>query len=102
MEIKIEADDVERLVKDSLVKAGLGKTISEAVSKAFSGYDNPVEREIKKYVAEIASTLIRERFTVQIKESVALEVENRVTGELINKTVKEAMKRIERAAEDRL
>lgn len=100
MNIEITPDDVEKLVKDQLVKAGLGKAISEAVARNFSGYDNPVDKEIKKYVGEVVSSLIREKYAEQIKVAIATVVEERVTQSMIDETVDTAMSRIEKAAND--
>jgi len=47
MKIEINADDIEKLVREELVKAGLGKVIAEGVQKALSGYDSPVEKALK-------------------------------------------------------
>jgi hypothetical protein len=50
MEINITPGDVEKMVKDSLVKAGLGKAITEAIQKALTGsYNNPIDEAIKRF-----------------------------------------------------
>ncbi len=100
LEFNITPEDIEKLVKDSIMKSGFGKTIEEAIKKAFSGYDNPIDKEIKNYVGQMCSQIIREKFAPAIKEAVSKEIEARVTQEIIDKTVSEAVKRMERAAEE--
>ena len=100
MEVNITDEDVERLVKDTLIKTGLGKAIADSVRRALSGYDSPVDRAIKAYVAFVAGELVRERFTEQIRVAVAAAIDARVTTELVNTTVNTAIERMVRAAED--
>ena len=101
IELNITAEDVETLVKDSLIKAGLGKVISDSVAKALSGYDSPVEKAIKQYMGEVAATLIRVKFADQITDAVRTAIEVKVTAEMIDMTVNTAVEKMARAAEDR-
>lgn len=101
IELNITAEDVEALVKDSLIKAGLGKVISDGVAKALGGYDSPVDKAVKQYVAEVAETLIREKFADQIKDAVRATIEAKVTDEMIARTVDAAVEKMARAAEGR-
>lgn len=83
MNINITPEDVDALVKDALLKAGIGKAITEAVAKTLSGYNNPIDENLKRYVGEVAGELIREKFSAQIKVAVAAQIEAKVTHELI-------------------
>jgi len=101
MKIEINADDIEKLVREELVKAGLGKVIAEGVQKALSGYDSPVEKALKEYMAEVARRLIREHFTASIEESIMAHIRAKVTAEAIEKIVDASVNKMVRAAEDR-
>lgn len=101
MEITLKPEDVDQLVRDTIVKAGIGKTITEAVHKALTGYNSPVEEQLKAYIGRVARELIEGLYADQIKASVAAEIEKRITKELIDTTVAKAMEKIERAAQDR-
>lgn len=100
MQINISAEDVERMVKDELVKAGLGKAIAEAVQKTLApGYNNPLDTAVSKYVGEVASRLLRETFAETIEHSVAAAIKARITVEFIDKVVAEAVAKMVRAVD---
>lgn len=101
LELNITPEDVEQLVRDSIMKAGFGKAVEEACKKAFSGYDNPVEKEVKRYVAEVAAELVRAQFRDQVVAAVAAAIEAKVTPQLIDTVTAAAMDRVVRAAEDK-
>ncbi len=101
LEINITPDDVEQLVKDAILKAGLGKAVQDAITKAFSGYDSPVDKEVKAFVSQIVASVIREKYALVITEAVTRVVQERITVELIEKTTATAMDKIVSAAEGR-
>lgn len=101
MNINITPEDVDALVKDALLKAGIGKAITEAVAKTLSGYNNPIDEKLRLYVGEVAGELIRAKFATQIKEAVAVQIEAKVTKEVIEKVTTAATEKMIRAAEDR-
>jgi hypothetical protein len=101
MEITVKPEDVDAFVKDALIKAGIGKMVSEAIAKTFSGYNNPIDEQMKNFVASVARQLITERFSEQIKTAVAAQIEARVTNEMINNVVEVAVQKMAKAAEDR-
>lgn len=101
MNIEIKPEDVDALVRDALLKAGIGKTITEAVSKALSGYNNPVDEKLKLFVGEIAAELIREKWGSEIRASVARHIEALVTQEIVDKTANQAVEKMVKAAESR-
>jgi hypothetical protein len=101
MKIEISADDIEKLVREELVKAGLGKFIAEGVQKALSSYDSPVEKALRQYMSEVATRLIREHFTAHIEEAIMTHIKAKVTTEAIDKIVDTAVTKMVRAAEDR-
>ena len=100
IELNITPEDVEALVRESIMKCGFGKAVEVGIQKAFSGYDNPIEKELKNYVSEVCRVLIREKFSEQIKSAVAKAVESRVTDDLVNQTVNTTMEKMIRAAEN--
>ena len=100
MEINIQPKDVDRMVKDSILKSMVGAAINESVSKCFGGYDSPIEREVKKYVGEIVSQLLREKFSAQIKKLVEGFIKERVTNELLQKVTDTCVDRMIKGAWD--
>lgn len=99
MQIDIKPDDVDAMVKDALLKSSFGKIIQETMAKAFSGYDNPFERQIKAVVGEMCGQILREKYTTQIRELVSSHIEKNVTQELLQKMTDTAITKIIRAAE---
>jgi hypothetical protein len=89
------------LIKDQLIKAGLGAAITKAIQNALSGYDSPVDKAVKDYVGQVASILITEKFSAQIKDAVAAAIETKFTDVVINEIVGAATERMVRAAHDR-
>lgn len=100
-EINLTPEDIDALVKDSIMKAGFGKAVEDAVKKVFTGYDNPIDAQLKKYVAEVAAQMIRERFADQIKAAVAQEIEARVTKDIVDIVVAASVSKMIHAAEER-
>jgi hypothetical protein len=102
IELNLTPEDIDQLVRDSLMKAGFGKLIESNVQKALqSGYDNPIDKAMKAYVTEVADELIRTKFTVQIREAVNKLMEQMVTQELLNKVTGAVVKKMVDAASDR-
>ena len=101
MKIEINADDIEKLVREELVKAGLGKVIAEGVQKALTGYDSPVEKALKQYMGEVAGRLIREHFTAHIEEAILAAIRAKVTTEAVNTLVDAAVGKMVRAVDER-
>ena len=100
LEINIKPEDVEIYVKEALIKSGIGKSISEGVSASLRGYDSPVEKAIKKYVGEIAESLIRDKYSEQIKQLVQEKIATMVTDDLLktiaDKTIDTMIRAVER------
>ena len=102
IEINLTADDIDLLVKDSIMKAGFGKAIEEGVRKAIApGYDNPIEKATKAYVLEVCDSLLRERFADQVRAVVTATIEAKVTQEVVQKITDVAVEKMVRAASER-
>jgi hypothetical protein len=100
MQININAQDIERLVQDELIKAGLGKVISEAVQKTLqSGYNNPIDDAIKRYVLGVAERMLREMFAEQLDAAIAEAVKKHITTDAANKLIESTITKMVRAAE---
>ena len=61
MELKLLPEDIDKFIKEAVLKSALGKnieqTINKAVSDAIDRYDSP----IKKLVNEVIASLIKEQ-----------------------------------------
>lgn len=100
MQIEIKSEDIEKMVREELIKAGIGKVIVEGVHKALTGYNNPVDTAIKLYVGEVAAKVIREHYAAQIDEAIVKTIREMMTPELIDKVTDATVKKMVRAAAD--
>lgn len=101
MDIQITPDDVQTMVKDAILKAGIGKLISEKVNETLrSNYSNPIDHAVKAFVSELAVSLIRDKYAASITEMVRVEIEARITKEMLQKFIETAVQKLERAARD--
>lgn len=102
MQLNLTPDDIDALVKQTILKSGVGKAIEEAITKALTGYNSPVDAAVKAVVQEL---LVRELQTgawnEKIQTAVRAAIEARVSAETIDRIVTESINKIERAANDR-
>lgn len=101
-EVNITPEDIDSLVKDSILKAGLGNAIQTIINDTLkiNNYSSPVKDKITNYVSEVCNEIIREKYAAQIREAVSKHIEESVTTEIINKTVSHAVQKMVRAASD--
>lgn len=98
IEINLSPEDIDTLVKDSIMKAGFGKAVEEGVKKALAqGYDNPIEKATKAYVFEVCDSMLRERFADQIHTVVTAAITSQVTAEVIERITNTAVEKMVRA-----
>lgn len=54
MEIEIKPDDIDKYIKDAIIKSSIGKNVIDAINKAikdlFGGYNNPIERFVSEEI----------------------------------------------------
>ena len=101
LEINLSPEDIERLVKDSIMRSGFGAAVEKALRSAMSGYDNPIEKSLRQYVGSVCDELIRAHYADKIKAAISSHLEKSITTELVEKTTSEAVRRMVKAAEDR-
>lgn len=100
IEINMTPEDIERLVKDSIMRSGFGAAIEKALASALSGYNNPVEAQLKAFVGQVAGDLIREHYGEKIKAAVQAYIEKSVTDEIIESTTRAAVEKMVSAARE--
>jgi hypothetical protein len=100
IEINMTPEDIERLVKDSILRSGFGAAIEKAITGAFTGYNNPIEAKLKEFVGVVAGEMISEHFGDKIREAVKVHIEKMVTDEVVEKTTSAAVQKMVRAAEE--
>ncbi len=98
LELNIKPEDIERLVKDSIMQSGFGNAVTAGINKALSGYNNPVDDQIRQYVGRVAAELISEKYAEEVRSAVSRHIEAKITTELIDKVTEAAVLKMERAA----
>jgi len=100
MELTISPEDIDRLVRETIMKSAFGDTITKAVNNALSGYNSPVDDAVKKLVGSVATDVIREKFDEEIRALVTAAIEKRVTQSMLESIVDAATERMARAVKD--
>lgn len=101
MNIQINAEDIDRFVKEALVKSAIGDTVQKALNEAINGYSSPLRNQLQHTIAVYAREVIEERFGETIREQIAAHIEKAVTAELTEKVVSESVNKMVKAMEDR-
>ncbi len=100
MKLEITPENIDSLVKDAVLKSAFGQTIEKAVNSALTGYDNPVEKQMKIFVGQLCYEVIREKFSDKIRSLVTEAVEKSLTDvamqSVTEKIVEQMMKNIDR------
>jgi hypothetical protein len=98
--INLTPEDIEKLVKDSIMRAGFGQAIEKALAGMLTGYNNPIDAKLREHVALIAGQLIREHYHPMIRAAIDKYLKEKLTQEIVDKTTSEAVGRMIRAAEN--
>lgn len=101
IEINLKPEDVENLVRDSIMKSGFGAAVTKALSNVLGGYNSPIEAELKAYVTTIVRDLLATQYGEQIKTAVIETMRTKVTDEILKKFTDTAIDKIVAAADDR-
>lgn len=103
MEITIKPDDVDKLVREAILKSALGEGIAKAVKDLLTpgnGYRaTPVEDAIKAYVAQIARDVLTEVYADQIRAEVTKQLAEKVTPQFVEQLSSGSIQRMLTAAE---
>lgn len=86
MEINLLPNDIDKLIKDTILKSALGKNIQQTIDKAMSDcldrYDSPV----KKMVQEVVESIVKEHFSKEEnRKNIYDAIVKYLTPELIDK-----------------
>lgn len=102
MKIEINAEQVDQLVRDTILKAGIGKAIEGAVSRAFGNtYDNPIEKELKSYITTVVRKLLETEFKDKVDMAVREAIAAKLTEPIVAKLAEATIDKIVKAADER-
>lgn len=101
IEINLTTEDIDQLVKDSIMKAGFGKAIEMGIQRAMApGYDNPIDKSVKAYILVVCDQLLREQFSGTITRVVTAAIEVHVTDAVIKQIAQTVVEKVVRDATD--
>ena len=83
--ISISNEDVERIVKEQLVKSGLGKAIDAATARAMNPWDLEIPGAVAGYVREVAQQMLRGEAGQPIRDAVAEAIRAKLTPEFVER-----------------
>lgn len=101
MDLKLNADDIERLVKETILRSSFGTAVANAVTKSLSGYNSPVDEAVKVSIrTTVAELLEGPDYKPQIEQACRDAINARLNKELLAKLAESTIQKIERAASD--
>jgi len=85
MELKLLPEDIDRLIKETVLKSALGKNIEQTIDKAVSNAINDYHSPIKQLVNEVIRELIKEQLQKpEYRELITDSIINRITPKAID------------------
>ena len=91
MELNLTPEDIEQLVKNTIMKSGFGAAVEKSVTAALGGYNSPIDKAIQEYVLNLARNLVHEKLGDQIKPMVVAAIEAKVNEDFLNQVVTRVM-----------
>lgn len=99
-ELTLGPEQIEALVRDSIMKSGFGAAIETAIAKVMSNHRNPVEEALRDYVQRVVVNMLEGELGERVRESVNAYVLKEVTTEFLDKITEVAVEKIKRAADE--
>jgi len=95
MELKLLPEDIDKFIKEAVLKSALGKnieeTIDEAVSNAINSYNSP----IKRLVNEVIASLIKEQLDrPEYRQLITDHIVKRITPTTIDDILKYGIEKL--------
>ena len=92
IQIDVKPEDIDEMVRDAVINAGLGKLIADVLGKQIdiTGYNSPVKKEIDAFIARTARAIIEEKF----KDEVVAEVTKQLSEVINNDVIANATRKV--------
>lgn len=96
IEVNITPQDIDNLVKESILKAGLGTSLQKVINEslAVNSYNSPIKKAVEEYVLKVCTELVRDKYADAVKLSVSKAIEAMVTKEIIDEVVDKSVKKM--------
>jgi len=85
MELKLLPEDIDKFIKEAVLKSALGKNIEATIDKAVSNAVNEYNSPIKQLVNEVVRELIKEQLAKpEYRQLINDAIVNRITPKAID------------------
>jgi len=102
MNITINADDVDKFVKEALLKSAIGETVQKSLTELINNkHNSPLREAIKRHVSDVAYEVIKEHHTETIRNQIIDILDKKLTQDLSNKVVEEVVEKMVKGIEER-
>lgn len=103
MEININPEDIDKLVKTKIMESAFGKAIEGSVKAALKigSYNSPIDQEMSRTVTRMAREVIEEELGTKIKGMVRTIIMQTVTDQVLQKVTEKVADAIVKAYNDR-
>lgn len=102
MQIEIKPDDIDRLVKDALMKSAFGDALKAAITNIFASdrWDNPFKIALNEQAKKIVEQIMQEpEFSEPIRAAVKAKLAELVNGGALEEGVKAMVAKMIRNAD---
>lgn len=102
MQIEIKPDDIDRLVKEALMKSAFGDSLKAAITNIFASdrWDNPFKVALNEQAKRIVAEIMREpEFIEPVRAAVRNKLASMVTDGALEAGVKAMMEKMIRNAD---
>jgi len=97
VQVHVDAEAVNKMVADAILKSALGKQIEEAIKRQISSlstsYNNPLDAEISRMIASIAREQLQAEHGETIRKRITTALAIKLTDEFIDRVVEKAADR---------
>jgi len=106
MKLEINAEDVERMVRDSILQAGVGKAINEGIQKllqedASTYRDGPIRSELRKFLTTTVKKLLETEFKDRLEAATRQAVSAMVTDDMLKTVAEQSVRMMVKSFEER-
>jgi hypothetical protein len=94
LQINMTPEDIDTLVKQSIMQAGFGTAITESVRAAFNGWDSPLKKAISDYISKVSRQILEENYAEAIRAAVLERITKELTDEIMQKCVSDTVRKM--------
>lgn len=94
MELKLDPNDVNKLVADAVLNSAIGEAVKKAVEKELStlnrSWDNPIEAVVRNHVCNMIRDVLNKEHGDVIRERVKAALASKLSQEFIDRVCEAA------------